>query len=152
MQYLDVGVPLFLPVGGSVGMLVFLPVGVPRNREVGFDSLIKWASHLFLTDWSGLLPLPCDRRCKHLNTKGSHDGVFFPENTNIIAFIKTKDLPHIFSDFMLDSRGINRASCNKIGFLDEIRHTSHPTQKSYKKSNVAIFFAIFCNFVCLQAF
>ena len=42
MQYLHFGVPqLFLPVGVSIGALVFLPVGVSRNREVGFDSLIK---------------------------------------------------------------------------------------------------------------
>ena len=42
MHYLHFGVPqLFLPVGGSIGVLVFLPVGVSRNREVGFDSLIK---------------------------------------------------------------------------------------------------------------
>ena len=42
MQYLHFGVPqLFLPVGVSIGVLVFLPVGVSRNREVGFDSLIK---------------------------------------------------------------------------------------------------------------
>ena len=56
-----------------------------------------------------------------------------------IAFIKAKDLAHILSNLMLDSREIKRASCKKLDFLDEIRHTSPPTQKSHKKSNVVIY-------------